>query len=164
MEERKLLTLTLESLDRAEESARHTREQVDRLASISANLIMLLKRADAQSANGRLQQQAAMNEILRELSWLKGTVLTPEGLAGVASRSVIDQARQIKRTNEIALTGKDPMKSRRRDDEVTLVSIPLGHGKKWRPRANKTLVKAVCTIIGVMAGMLAHRYGLPWAW
>lgn len=97
----------LEAIERLEPSIKRSEEQAHRIAALTANLILLLKRADASGANVRLQQQAALNQILDGQTQLLAMLSDPAALAGIASRSVIDQARQIKRRNEQAINGHD---------------------------------------------------------
>ncbi len=165
MDEMQLLKLAIETLERVEQSATITRDQVDRLASIHAQLLLLLKRTDAQSANGRLQQQAALNQILGGQERLLALLGNPEALAGIIPGPTLDAARQIKRKLTIAMTGKDPADRRKRDDtDITLVGFPIlsSHGEHWKLRVNKRMAKLLFTILGTIAGWLIRHYtGVP---
>lgn len=156
-----------EILSLIDERLRPVVERLDRLAGIEANLILLLKRAHAGDANARLQLQAAINSIREEVTELRSLLVRPEVLAAIAPQDVIDRARQIKRRGLMAVVGEEkPVKIpvHTREDEITLIGFPLGSGKSWSLRANRSLVKAICVAAGAIAGMIAHRYGVPLPW
>lgn len=144
-----------------ESSQKQLTQQLARLVSLSAELILVLKRADHQRANDRLQDHAALNRILEGQDRLLHILTDPEALAGAVERPVLDAARRIKRTIAIAVSGKDPAKERRREDEITLVSIPLGHGKRKAFKMNKHLAKLLITLAGFGLAVLAHKLGMP---
>lgn len=142
-------------------------EEVKRLSGLVASLIVVLRRADAQTANGRLQLQAALNQIVSGQNQLLSILMSPEALAGVTTAEMLDEARQIKRKTIKAITGRDRAENRQRDDEITLVRIPLlAPGSKRRSlRVNRRLAKVIFTLLGGLVSLflywLARKIGVP---
>lgn len=144
------------------------RDASDRLAGLIANLILVLKNSDRGQANWRLQLQAAINKQGADTAQILGVMLRPEVLAAVAPQDVIDRARQLKRRGLQAVGAVDetPVKIPvHRDEDITLVGIPLPGGKSMAIRTNRATVKTVFTLLGSGVGWLAHHFGhLWWHW
>jgi len=140
-----------------------TLAQVERIAGLSANLVLLLKRSDERNANRGLQFQADVNALRDMVSTLQSQVSnldrgmrslidSPSVLAAMVPKATIDEARQIARRAELV----DSDRRDREDD--SLVNIKLPGSRALIPVSNRWLLGAVVTAIGSAIGWVVHWF------
>lgn len=118
--------------------------QIDRVAASTAEAVCQFRLANRLRGNEAMKMAAAARD--------------PLVLAKIADRRTINKARQYQLEEAIACGEPDPRLHR---DDITLVSIPLGRGKRRQLRMNRKLVKLILFGAGLFVYWLAKKIGVP---